>query len=160
MKTRRFKKPLHLSLALTVAATAFTVAAAAPASAATECRGSACNGIDPAETPCGADAGNIDSFHYSGTNEWLQGALMELRRSSACDAAWARVTGGDCMPPWRDCGFVLEVSGDSAQLGSNPRAGQHWTPMWSFRSYVRGCFVTYEMNPDAEYTRDQCTAWR
>ncbi|MEU4742485.1 DUF2690 domain-containing protein [Actinosynnema sp. NPDC023658] len=126
--------------------------------AAAGCYQSGCNGQDPQVTRCVDDARNLASFRYTGGNPYLQGALLELRQSPACDAAWVRVTDGDCFGEWRPCGAVLEVQGGTAQT-TEPKPGQRWTAMWSFRNYVRGCFT----NPNyvtGGYVTDQCTAWR
>src|SRR5687768_6054918 len=75
-----------------VALTMFaTVATATPAFAA-QCSPGSCNGLDPQTTQCVDDARNVASFRYSGGNPYLRGALMELRHSRTCDAAWVRTT--------------------------------------------------------------------
>lgn len=128
---------------------------ATPALAA-QCRPGSCNGLDPQTTGCAGDARNVASFRYSGSNWYLEGALMELRYSPTCDTAWVRTTGGDCLDPWRPCGAVLEARGGISQF-VDPRPGQRWTTMWSYRYSVRGCFT----RPNASgYTTDQCTAWK
>ncbi|MFI9530755.1 DUF2690 domain-containing protein [Micromonospora rosaria] len=146
---------LAILLAVVGAVTSATVAAT-PALAA-GCYQSSCNGQLPQDKGCDAGATTIASFRYGGSNTFLQGALMELRRSTACDAAWIRTTDGDCLPMWRNCGAVLEVSGGSPQF-SDPRPGQRWSAMWSYRNYVRGCFIAY--TDDGGYHRDGCTAWK
>lgn len=145
-------------IASLVALTMFaTVGTATPAFAA-QCRPGSCNGLDPQTTQCVDDARNVASFRYSGGNSYLRGALMELRHSRTCDAAWVRTTDGDCLDPWRPCGAVLEVRGGITQ-SVNPRPGQRWTNMWSYRYTVRGCFT--RPNPSGDgYTTDQCTAWK
>ncbi|HZM78843.1 MAG TPA: DUF2690 domain-containing protein [Candidatus Limnocylindrales bacterium] len=119
------------------------------------CYRSSCNAKDPQSMGCANDARNLESFWYNGASPYLQGTLLELRYSPACDAAWVRTTGGDCFDVWRPCISVLEVQGGAEQWG-NPRGGQNWTAMWSFRYYVRGCFRSGY--PDLR--NDGCTAWR
>jgi len=154
---RRAIRVLAAAVLLCAATAGFAAISPSPAMAAS-CTQSSCNGLDPQNTGCSADGYNLSSFWYSGSSQYLQGALIELRRSNTCDAAWVRVTNGDCLPMWRPCGFVLEVSGGTMQYGQNPAPGaQRWSGMWSFRNYVRACFVTY--NWDDTYNRDGCTGW-
>ncbi|MFF8839676.1 DUF2690 domain-containing protein [Streptomyces sp. NPDC015130] len=63
-----------------LAATAL-ISAASPASAATSCYASTCQGKDPALTVCQNDARTV------ATSGW---GLLELRYSPTCRAAWAR----------------------------------------------------------------------
>jgi hypothetical protein len=119
------------------------------------CYRSTCNGQDPADKGCDHDARNLESFRYQGSFDTLQGVLLELRWSPACDAAWVRTTDGYCFDVWIPCYSVLQVQGGQEQIGSI-NTGHHWTNMWSFRSYVRGCFMTGY--PDTR--TDGCTAWR
>lgn len=118
------------------------------------CYRSSCNGQDPEEMECANDARSLESFWYEGSSPWLQSTLLELRYSSACDAAWVRTTGGDCFDVWRPCVSALQVSGGEEQMGG-PDGGQNWTRMWSFRYYVRGCFRS-----GVDLQLDGCTAWR
>jgi hypothetical protein len=142
---------------LSASNTATATAVPPPANAAAGCYRSGCNGQDPQAMGCGNDAYNKASFRYAGGNQFLQGALLELRYSPSCDAAWVRTTVGDCFGDWRPCGSVLEVSGGTPQQ-SEPHSGQMWTNMWSFRNYVRGCF-THPNWQNGTYTTDGCTAW-
>lgn len=156
-KHRRSLRRLGAALLSCVAALGLAQAVQGPARAAS-CYQATCNGQDPSATGCNDGAYNLSSFWYNGSSPYMQGALIELRRSGACDAAWARVTNGDCLPMWRPCGFVLEVSGGTTQVGPNPAPGaQRWSGMWSFRNYVRACFITH--NWDGGYSRDGCTGW-
>ncbi|MFJ2785320.1 MULTISPECIES: DUF2690 domain-containing protein [unclassified Streptomyces] len=61
--------------------------ASSPASAATSCYGSSCNGLDPAATICQNDAQTVR------TSAWG----VELRYSPTCRAAWARKTSGGSL---------------------------------------------------------------
>ena len=132
---------------------AVSLVAQEPANAA-GCYRASCNAQDPQAKGCDADAYNLQSFWYQGSSPWLQGTLLELRYSPACDAAWVRTTGGDCFGIWRPCVSALQVQGGDEQWGG-PSGGQRWTNMWSFRSYVRGCFKS-----GTDYHLDGCTAWR
>jgi hypothetical protein len=128
----------------------------APMARAASCYRSSCNGVEPQAAGCASGARNLTSFVYGGSNQWLSGALLELRYSPACDAAWVRTTGGSCLGVWRPCSAGMQVSGGDEQ-GVNPGGRQNWSLMWSFRQYVRGCFFGLDANGN-EY-RDGCTAW-
>ncbi|MEV0726210.1 DUF2690 domain-containing protein [Micromonospora purpureochromogenes] len=141
------------ALAALVLGTVVAVAAQEPAHAA-GCYRNTCNGQDPQAKGCANDARNLESFWYQGASPWLQNTLLELRYSPACDAAWVRTTGGDCLSSWRPCVSALQVSGGSEQWGG-PSGGQKWTNMWSFRYLVRGCFRSGD-----DLHLDGCTAWR
>ncbi|GAB1690842.1 DUF2690 domain-containing protein [Krasilnikovia sp. M28-CT-15] len=147
---------LTATVLISVVSAVLTLSAPRPAAAGPTCYQSSCNGQDPSRYSCSADT--ISSFYYNGSSPDLRGALIELRRSRSCDAAWARVTNGSCRPMWIPCGFVLEVSRGTTQYGANPTPGaQVWTTMWSFRNYVRACFVVDFVGDS--YRRDGCTGW-
>ncbi|MER7533168.1 DUF2690 domain-containing protein [Streptomyces sp. NPDC097704] len=74
--------------ALALAATSLLLASS-PASAATSCYGSSCEGLDPATTICQNDARTVS---------WSDRFGIELRYSPTCRAAWARVTGYSDAP--------------------------------------------------------------
>ncbi|MFB6395908.1 hypothetical protein [Polymorphospora lycopeni] len=144
-------------LAAILAGLLMSIGIAVPAQAAL-CHQSSCNGQDPGAKQCNdTSSGNLASFYYNGSDPYLAGVLLELRRSRNCDAAWARTTGLDCLPMWRPCGFVLQVQGGTEQLGGGPGGGQKWTNMWSFRQYVRACFIIW--TTDDSYRTDGCTGW-
>lgn len=73
------------------------VAAAAPASAATSCYASSCNGLDPGKTTCANDAKTIATGNGSGN--------IQLRYSPSCRAAWARLL-------WSSGAGTIEVNND------------------------------------------------
>lgn len=55
------------------------------------CSGSGCNGLNPNTMGCGADAvtsGSVKILSDGGANQ----SFVETRKSSACDAKWARAT--------------------------------------------------------------------
>lgn len=128
--------------------------------ASTSCQGESCNYQDPETAGC-TDGETIDSFYYSGARPELIGALLELRFSRSCDAAWIRITGGDCNV--RDCGGVLQASrGQGAidlQSTSGARGGTDRSNMLSFRYYVRGCFASFGLQYDDAQMLEGCTAW-
>src|SRR6266568_3676206 len=71
------------------------ILAATPPANAVGCYGGSCTGQSPTSEGCATGAYTIDSFRYYGPIASLNGALLELRYSPACYAAWARVTGGN-----------------------------------------------------------------
>jgi uncharacterized protein DUF2690 len=153
-RQRKTIRRAAMAIAAALIGLATTVGAPAPANAAATCYRSTCNGQDPQAQGCATGAYNLASFYYQGASPWLQGTLLELRYSAACDAAWVRTTGGDCFGIWRPCISVLQVQGGSEQWGG-PAPGQRWTNMWSFRNNVRGCFESGD-----DYHLDGCTAWK
>ncbi|GGU72644.1 hypothetical protein GCM10010275_04000 [Streptomyces litmocidini] len=70
--------------ALALAASSLLLASS-PASAATSCYASSCQGLDPASTICQNDARTV------GISGWSN---LELRYSPTCRAAWARLADG------------------------------------------------------------------
>ncbi|MEU5811084.1 MULTISPECIES: DUF2690 domain-containing protein [unclassified Streptomyces] len=80
--------PSTRTLATGVAAFALAVSgllfASGPASAATSCLGSTCDGLDPSTTVCQNDARTVARSAWG----------VELRYSPTCRAAWARKTSG------------------------------------------------------------------
>jgi hypothetical protein len=153
MKTHHPKVRNYMAAFLAILlASALTLITQHPASAA-GCYRSSCNAKDPQVTGCAGDARNLESFWYGGSSPWLRNTLLELRYSPVCGAAWVRTTGGDCFDNWRPCMSALQVSGGDEQWG-NPQGGQNWTHMWSFRNYVRGCFLS-----GGDLHLDGCTAW-
>jgi Protein of unknown function (DUF2690) len=131
--------------------------AAAPAAHAASCSYDNCKNVDPQSTDCRSDARNVDSFVYGGSDPGLAGALLELRYSPSCHAAWVRTTGGNCFQIWVPCVAGMQSDDGTLRL-TTPSGDQHWTTMESFHRYVRGCF--YHLDAQGEpSTRDGCTAW-
>ncbi|MGW2373192.1 MULTISPECIES: DUF2690 domain-containing protein [Kitasatospora] len=89
------------------------VLAAGPASAATNCYASGCNGLDPAATTCADDAVTVST---SGS--------LELRYSPSCRAAWGR-------DRYSVPGELLTVTNSAGQSYgvSSPSGGPLWTRM-------------------------------
>lgn len=128
------------------------------------CSGMSCMYKDPKDTGCAnLGAGNLASFYYSGSVVGLQGTLLELRRSTGCNAAWARITGGNCLV-W-ECGALIEASTNKSTIidwnwTPIPRGGQNWSSMMSFTYWVRACFVQPQPGSFPDYQRLACTAWK
>ena len=82
-------KTVRVLLALTFV---FTLLGIFTSSAnAVGCRGQQCEGLNPQTMGCGTDAvraGNVKYLSDGGTNL----SYVETRKSSACDAKWARTT--------------------------------------------------------------------
>ncbi|WP_320783212.1 DUF2690 domain-containing protein [Streptomyces sp. CRN 30] len=61
--------------------------APAPYSTGPQCRGAACEGLDPLRLICGIDPETLTTYRTA------TGAHVELRHSAKCGAAWARTWG-------------------------------------------------------------------
>ncbi len=146
------------------------IAAATPPAYAVGCYGGSCTGQDPVAEGCATGAYTIDSFRYYGPIASLNGALLELRYSSACYAAWARVTGGNsnggCSSPWlyqgQPCTMVIEGSWNRSTVATWIDAWvngyQSWTWMLSFHYWTRACLASRPPF-SSTYTRIACTGW-
>lgn len=133
-----------------------------PALAAT-CYGASCLHQDPSSTGCSTNATNLASFRHADPFADPD-PLIELRYSSTCNAAWARVTDGDCRP-WA-CGGIIEASLNKNTIAhwsynyAAPRPGaQVWTNMMPFNYWVRACIVNW-IGDGFTYQRVACTAWK
>ncbi|GAA0951475.1 DUF2690 domain-containing protein [Nonomuraea longicatena] len=96
-----------LLAALTLAAPARAEPAPEPeftAAQALACSGSACDGKDPAAY-CGGDARTLDSLT-------LGAAILELRYSPSCRAAWARISNAR-WEPYSQFPGIARVTRDS-----------------------------------------------
>ncbi|GGU72657.1 hypothetical protein GCM10010275_04020 [Streptomyces litmocidini] len=103
--------------------------ASSPASAATSCYASTCEGLDPSTTICQNDARTVMDSYYPG---------VELRYSPTCRAAWARYSMG--------AAFSFKVSverKDSTMKFETPYYGNGatvWTRMINDAGlYARAC---------------------
>ncbi|MEU1224890.1 DUF2690 domain-containing protein [Streptomyces sp. NPDC005828] len=110
--------PLTRKLATAGSALAFAATslllASSPASAATSCYGSSCNGLDPAATICQNDAQTV---------MWGEYVALELRYSPTCRAAWARFKNGDEGEIW------VQNSLGNKYAVHYPGSGTVWTRM-------------------------------
>ncbi|MGW2863243.1 DUF2690 domain-containing protein [Streptomyces sp. SDr-06] len=108
------------------------VVAAAPASAATSCYGSSCNGLDPNKTTCANDAKTVEVGNGSGN--------IQLRYSPSCRAAWAR------LQTSRGPGSI-EVNNDRGDryTASVPRSGSVnvYTRMVNDKGITSNAIYTY-----------------
>jgi hypothetical protein len=120
---------------------------ASPALAAS-CHDTSCNGVDPQSAGCSGGAVTIDSLSD-------QGFYLELRYSSACYAAWTRVTSQGYADVTADF-WIARYSGQrySGHFSSG-ETGAKWTKMISFDYAVTGCLGTVYRGNTATY----CTAF-
>ncbi|MFD7454292.1 DUF2690 domain-containing protein [Kitasatospora sp. NPDC059827] len=110
----RIRKAATIGATLALAMSG-AVLAAAPASAATSCYASSCNGLDPASTTCANDAITVS------TN-----TTLELRYSPSCRAAWGRIK------QYTIPGETVKVTNSIGQSYSTTTATGHvtiWSPM-------------------------------
>jgi len=123
-------------------AVAVVLVGAPGASAAPGCWASSCSHYDPQTMGCSPDATSLITFSPEGSYD------VQLRLSSACYAAWARVTNTATGEPrfkylklqvwdsktggrllWTETRYIPQlVSGNS-----------YWTAMGSFEHYVQAC---------------------
>jgi hypothetical protein len=145
MSGRRTTKRILLAGALAVA---FLVPMLQPSMAwAASCSASGCNGLDPDSTGCDdpSTTHTLDSF----VSDIDGSSLVELRYSSVCDAAWARLTTGAYGMPTHHY-LLLQVW--NAQSGGSlvtiqwlvtpettPAQTRYWTPMWTFDDWNQAC---------------------
>ncbi|MER5204496.1 DUF2690 domain-containing protein [Streptomyces sp. NPDC002825] len=106
--------------------------ASSPASAATYCYASSCQGLDPATTICQNDARTV------ATSGWSN---LELRYSPTCRAAWARLANGGSE------GKYVTVS----RSDGNGAYSTHY--------YGNGATVWTAMVNDAGITSRACEYW-
>ncbi|MET7354649.1 DUF2690 domain-containing protein [Streptomyces mirabilis] len=87
MRRCHFALPLAAVVITVAATTAIPVPAQAAPNAKPTCYGASCNGLDPRQTGCSADARAV-------YDEIFQGRLIRLRYSRACRAVWAQLWNG------------------------------------------------------------------
>ncbi|RSS55344.1 DUF2690 domain-containing protein [Streptomyces sp. WAC01280] len=108
------RKLATVGSALAMAASSLLLASS-PASAATSCYASSCEGLDPATTICQNDARTVQTSSRFG---------VQLRYSPTCRAAWARVDGYSDAP----MAVVVENS-RGATYRTYTTGGTEWTRM-------------------------------
>ncbi|MFF8374639.1 DUF2690 domain-containing protein [Streptomyces sp. NPDC015661] len=118
--------------------------ASSPASAATSCYASSCQGLDPATTICQNDARTV------GTTSFYD---VELRYSPTCRAAWARYP---TFTPNRLIIFVQRQDGNGTYSVHTSGSYAVWTSMVNDKDLLsRACgYVDYNSPSTAE-----CTSW-
>ncbi|MFJ3298998.1 DUF2690 domain-containing protein [Streptomyces bacillaris] len=136
-----------LSSLTAVLASALLLAPALPAAAAapTSCRGSSCTGKNPQSEGCGSGARVIDRVQPAGG-----GPEVELRNSSRCSAAWARIQKANSN--WR---FKIEIRrGHSYTANASPSYAAYTRMVGSSNAY-RACVEIY----DGRGGSWSCTGW-
>lgn len=118
--------------ALALAASSLLLASS-PASAATSCYASSCEGLDPAATICQNDARTVRA-----NADWG----VELRYSPTCRTAWARYTNGMAFD------FTLYVERQNAD-GT-------FSPSYSIPYHADGSVVWTRMVNDAGHVARAC----
>ncbi|MFI1657652.1 DUF2690 domain-containing protein [Streptomyces sp. NPDC020472] len=118
--------------------------ASSPASAATSCYASSCQGLDPSTTICQNDARTVGTTQLWG---------VELRYSPTCRAAWARYP---TFTPARLTIFVQRRDGNG--FYSTPTDASHavWTPMVNDKDLLSRACGYYEGAPTPD---SDCTSW-
>ncbi|MFD8974185.1 MULTISPECIES: DUF2690 domain-containing protein [Streptomyces] len=127
------RKLATVGSALAMAASSLLLASS-PASAATSCYASSCEGLDPATTICQNDARTVAETYFPGG--------IELRYSPTCRTAWARYNGTLAM------NFTVMVERENAD-GS-------YSPHYSAYYYGNGAGVWTRMVNDAGITARAC----
>lgn len=154
--------------AVALVASVVPVATAQADPASPRCHDQGCNGQMPEQAGCvGDDVKPLDSFHAD------NGALIELRYSPSCDAAWARMTmteagqGSGTCNGWNDDDVIRIEGADWQGPGKDSYdnclvsgANQVWTSMIGFGWNVRACYVLRApWASDEPDTRLGCTAF-
>ncbi|MFB6580788.1 DUF2690 domain-containing protein [Streptomyces sp. NPDC056402] len=141
-------RPLALScLSTTVLASSLLLAPALPAAAEapTSCRGSSCTGKNPQSEGCSSGARVIDRVQPAGG-----GPEVELRNSTRCSAAWARIQKANSN--WR---FKIEIRrGNSYTANASPSYAAYTRMVGSSNAY-RACVEIY----DGRGGSWSCTDW-
>ncbi|WP_347594391.1 hypothetical protein [Acrocarpospora sp. B8E8] len=93
-------------------ATALFTANSAPAGATALCWNTGCTGVNPQSSGCSSNGGSTVRWRYwSHNNLPTDDYGLELRRSSGCDAQWARFIRDDCE--WlKNNGYYLKLRAD------------------------------------------------
>jgi hypothetical protein len=113
-----------------------TLVFAAPgvATAASTCYGTGCDGLDPQGMGCAYNGAYLNGyFNYVYTERsksFADGARVDLRYSTACNAVWGRVTGGTATTTY--IVFVERFSpyqDYSSHWVTLHQGWQTWTPM-------------------------------
>jgi hypothetical protein len=139
------RKLLAMLIGIAVLTMGVSLSLAAPAAAAsTRCKGSSCSNKDPQSMGCGKDARTIDKIKPGGG-----GPTVQLRRSSNCRAAWARLA-SKAGNWWI---FRLEVKNGPYYIAYGSPNLKAYTRMSGSTRLYRACIKQY-----ASDTWD-CTRW-
>ncbi|MGK5629331.1 DUF2690 domain-containing protein [Streptomyces sp. URMC 123] len=127
-----------------IAAVALTALLPVGTAQAATCKGASCTGQNPAAMGCGDDARVLDTVKPVGG-----GPEVQLRVSSKCSAAWARIgkTAG-----WK---FKIETKGGAPYFGYGNLNYEAYTLMVNNGQAYRACVEIYD-GVGGKYT---CTKW-
>jgi hypothetical protein len=142
------KRGLVAAATLIVTLMGVTLIDAAPAAASVGCNSTGCNGKDPNAMGCSADAKTIDQYNDA------NGDTLELRKSTACWAAWVRFTSASytftgivegftnpCHPEaYPSC---WHSAFEAAPWGDSIHKVARWSNMVSFTYWTRVCEMDY-----------------
>ena len=103
-----------------------------PVYAATTCRGSACNGMDPNITTCAFDAQTVSSKPFSNLG------ILELRWSRSCNTYWTRLTAYGTYPRQPDMGAFVRVNSPYYASLHYSNAVFNQRTVWSKMLYAPG----------------------
>ncbi|MFD8974183.1 MULTISPECIES: DUF2690 domain-containing protein [Streptomyces] len=135
------RKLATVGSALAMAASSLLLASS-PASAATSCYASSCQGLDPATTICQNDARTVGT-----TTPWD----AELRYSPTCRAAWARFP---TFTPARLTIWVQRSDGNGFYAVKTSGSNAVWTQMVNDKDLLARACAEYEGM--GSYN---CTSW-
>lgn len=117
----------------------------AAATAPTACRGSSCTGKNPQSQGCGSGAKVIDRITPAGG-----GPEVELRNSTRCSAAWARIQKANSS--WR---FKLQIRGGATYTANASPSYAAYSQMVGSSNAYRACVEIY----DGQGGSWSCTGW-
>lgn len=120
-------------------------ALSAEAAAPTACKGSSCTGKNPQREGCGSGAEVIDRVDPAGG-----GPRVELRNSTRCSAAWARIQKAN--ESWR---FKIEIRGGKSYFANASPSYPAYTQMVGSSNAYRACVEQY----DGRGGSWSCTGW-
>ncbi|GIG87780.1 DUF2690 domain-containing protein [Plantactinospora endophytica] len=162
---KKWARSAVATLAMLATAGVVVVAAPSPAVAAPSCSGSNCTNRNPDTNGCAPDGRTVAEAWYS-----MNSVRLELRRSTACNALWARMTQTVTGTQFRIQSLRIERQenfndGDGYQPTHTfykPFSGEYhqqiqvWTNMvsgHSSRDRARACWQNF---PGEVYN---CTGW-
>lgn len=128
-------------------ASALLLSSVQPAAATvpSACRGSSCTGKNPQSQGCGSGAKVIDRITPAGG-----GPEVELRNSTRCSAAWARIQKANTS--WR---FKLQIRGGATYTANASPSYAAYTQMAGSSTAYRACVEIY----DGQGGSWSCTGW-
>ncbi|MFC0602554.1 DUF2690 domain-containing protein [Streptomyces palmae] len=136
---------LPFATAVLTSALLLAPALSAEAMAPTACKGSACTGKNPKREGCGSGAKVIDRVQPAGG-----GPEVQLRNSSRCSAAWARIQKANSS--WR---FKIQIRRGASYTANASPSHEAYTQMVGSSNAYRACVEIY----DGQGGSWSCTGW-